>query len=117
MDIDRASNLYRGLKWTVLAWLLSFFSLLYFAITRSFDGTLLQAGIFMLPGVLYLVAVGLTVSVANSLNKFGPKYALPALLLPLAGLAFSILRVRDHLLRARLGASGVPEESVPIVDE
>jgi hypothetical protein len=117
MNIDRASALYRGLKWALLAWLLSFFLLLYFGITRSLEGSILQAGVFMLPGVLYVVALGLTVSTANSLNRFGPKYALPAVLLPIAGLAVSILRVRDHLLRARLGASGVLEESVPVVDE
>jgi hypothetical protein len=72
----------------------------------------------MLPGVLYVASIALSVLIGNALNRFGLKYALPAVLLPVAGLLFSVLRLRDHVLRARLAANGTlpNEHDGPIED-
>ena len=118
MDLAKAKSFYSGLKWSLLAWAVSCLLLLYVGATGALAGYTFRPVVFMLPGLLYVLATGLTVLLGNALGRFGLKYALPPLVLPLAGLAFAILRVRDHLLRAQLAQSGQPApKSLPVPEE
>lgn len=67
-----------------------------------------------LPGVNLVLAIAficiavsalLMVFFGNALDRFGPKYLLVMLLVPIVGFPYSLIRLKGHLRQARLDCS------------